>query len=580
MEISDKDYELVENILLNNKSEFNTLQREFIELFENKTIIAGPGAGKTTSLAAKIVILLKNLNSSGSRAGVCIITHTNVAVNEINNALIKAGIGKIDHPHFIGTINEFFNRFCVLPLFKYTCNHNNLVFDKEHPNDLEFYKSFLSVERSFMSEDVKGKIAFRMHNSNLIFNINDKCLDISNTTNWHLFEKYKDLLLEAKLTRKSQGFLTHDDTFLFSTYFLQNLKFKEIIRNRFKYIFLDEFQDTPPEGKVLLDELFKTQNNIYQLIGDPYQTISFDHPMPSINESEVFRINITNRFGNQITEHLNTILPQSQMKSISGKESLSPIILLYKNEEDIYPAYQAIIKEYEEINFSFRENNKKDKVLVLVKTWSNRIKKGVNYKEKNLKKNKSINSELKTLVIEFVVGKLATNGEKISTINNWISKHPKILSLHTLLINIIKNGIDDDNKIQLCKLINQFLTENGVDNIGLDDNIYGNIENIIKNQRMTEVLSDETDDIFTIHSVKGETLRSVLLVDFGRKPFTKVLLHKYGIIDDDSYRYTDQNLLYVAMSRVTDLFVFAMAENVWTTEIAEVFQKNWAIKRV
>lgn len=86
---SSEEYDLVETILLNG-NHFNSQQREFIELFESKTIIAGPGAGKTTSLAAKIILLLRYLNYSGSREGVCIITHTNVAVNEINTATSKS----------------------------------------------------------------------------------------------------------------------------------------------------------------------------------------------------------------------------------------------------------------------------------------------------------------------------------------------------------------------------------------------------------------------------------------------------------------------------------------------------------
>ena len=61
MTFSEDDYTLVEKILLGD-GHFNNLQREFIELFETSTIIAGPGAGKTTALAAKIILLLKSYN--------------------------------------------------------------------------------------------------------------------------------------------------------------------------------------------------------------------------------------------------------------------------------------------------------------------------------------------------------------------------------------------------------------------------------------------------------------------------------------------------------------------------------------
>ncbi|AST93212.1 hypothetical protein BC6307_19070 [Sutcliffiella cohnii] len=86
-------------------------------------------------------------------------------------------------------------------------------------------------------------------------------------------------MIEAKVSRKIQGFLTHDDTFLFSSIFLLENRFKEMLRNRFKYVFLDEFQDTTPAGTILLEDIFGTEINIFQKIGDPYQTITYNQPM-------------------------------------------------------------------------------------------------------------------------------------------------------------------------------------------------------------------------------------------------------------------------------------------------------------
>ncbi|MFL8937438.1 UvrD-helicase domain-containing protein [Rossellomorea oryzaecorticis] len=262
MQIKERDYELVEKILLGN-GYFNTKQREFIELTKSKTIVAGPGTGKTTALAAKIVLLLKNLNASNSKEGVCIITHTNVAVNEINNVLINTGIGSLNHPHFIGTIHEFFNRYCVLPFFKNKLKHNQLSFDNDNEN-LEFYKSYLKRKNTWMNDGVVEAISKRIIKSKLYLNTKDNTLDLYNSTDWEKFDKHKSRMLEAKIMRKKQGFLIHDDTFLFSRCYLLEDKFKEILRMRFKYVFLDEFQDTTPDGIELLDALFGTEKNIFR----------------------------------------------------------------------------------------------------------------------------------------------------------------------------------------------------------------------------------------------------------------------------------------------------------------------------
>lgn len=318
MQFKERDYELVEKILLGDRH-FNSKQREFIELNESKTIVAGPGAGKTTALAAKIALFLKNLDSINSMDGVCIITHTNVAVNEINIVLIKAGIGSIDHPHFIGTIHEFFNRYCVIPFFKFKFKHNGLIFDNEHESDLEYYKTFLGRKYTWMNDGVKEAISRRIKKSELFLNKENNTLDLYNSSDWDKFERYKVHMLEAKFFRKKQGFLTREDTFLFSSIFLLESRFKEMLRNRFKYVFLDEFQDTTPAGTILLEDIFGTSNNIFQKIGDPYQTISYNQPMPDIDEQQVFKLSITNRFGREIAEHLNIIMPNANIQTSPSK---------------------------------------------------------------------------------------------------------------------------------------------------------------------------------------------------------------------------------------------------------------------
>lgn len=578
MQIKEKDFELVEKILLGD-GRFNSKQKEFIELNESKTIVAGPGAGKTTALAAKIALLLKNLRTINSKDGVCIITHTNVAVNEINNVLIQTGIGTIDHPHFIGTIHEFFNRYCVIPFYKYKYKHNGLIFDNEHESDLEFYKGFLGRKFPWMDDGVKEAISRRIKNSELFLNTGNNTLDLNNTTDWDKFERYKAQMLEAKVTRKIQGFLTYDDTFLYSSIFLLENRFKEMLRNRFKYVFLDEFQDTTPAGTILLEDIFGTEINIFQKIGDPYQTITYNQLMPEINEQHVFRLNITNRFGNEITEHLNVVMPDANIQTYPEKRSFQPVILLYKNEEDIYPEFKKIVREYEDRDHSFKESTNEDKVLVWAKSWSSIVKKGIPYKDKKQKKLKSVNEILKSLIIDFIAKKSLVYGENLSEAKMWISRHNKITELNTILIKIIRNGeLTDPIKNELKEFINEVFEEKGVARINVRNNIFSQLGTVILNPIVVAEDEEKLDDIFTIHSVKGETLRSVLVVDFNDKPLTQILLHRYGVNENDNYLYTNHNLLYVAMSRATHLFVFTMHLDDWTEEVREKLQPTWAIK--
>ena len=80
---------------------------------------ACPGSGKTTLIAAKLILLAKKWPLSDQ--GICVLSHTNVAKDEIIERLKKSKSLEaqrlLSYPHFIGTIQEFTNRFLALPLF-------------------------------------------------------------------------------------------------------------------------------------------------------------------------------------------------------------------------------------------------------------------------------------------------------------------------------------------------------------------------------------------------------------------------------------------------------------------------------
>lgn len=584
MVFSSEEYDLVENILLNG-NHFNSQQREFIELFESKTIIAGPGAGKTTSLAAKIILLLRYLNYSGSREGVCIITHTNVAVNEINIVLQKAGIKNISHPHFIGTIHEFFNRFCVIPYFKKEFGNNTLVFDSQKSNDLEFYKRYIGIKIPWIKEEqykiFYDRIVRRIDANSLFFNEELKNIDMINEDGWNKFEKYKHDMIEAKLLRKKQGFLQYEDTFLFSKIFLEDINYQHILRKRFKYIFIDEFQDTPLDGITLLNRIFNKPDNIIQMIGDPYQTIMYGQPMPKLQEDQIFQMNLSNRFGEEVSLPLNQIIPMANIQVQEERESFKPIILIYQDEQSIYSTYKNILDEYEMENISFKECYKGDKVLIRNRKWASRVKEGVIYSKKNNNKQFSKNIQLKNLIIEFICGKIINEQTQPQDLRKWVTNHPKIHEMNNILLNILKFDLNDNRKEQIKDIINCLLIEKNQVTINVNDSLFEQCENILhQNQDMEPHTLNDINDIFTIHSVKGETLRSALIVNFDDGPFVNILLHQYGILDEANYTYTDKNLLYVALSRVSYLFIFAIHEDKLTEESKSILKSHWDIREI
>ncbi len=76
---------------------------------------ACPGSGKTTLVGLKLQLLLEQWHDA--YGGICVLTHSNVAISEIVARLGTGFIGTklLSYPHFIGTIQEFVNSFLALP---------------------------------------------------------------------------------------------------------------------------------------------------------------------------------------------------------------------------------------------------------------------------------------------------------------------------------------------------------------------------------------------------------------------------------------------------------------------------------
>lgn len=107
MEIDDKELEIVESILL----------AKGCHCWESVDVAACPGSGKTTVLLAKLKLLADRMPfQKGS--GICVLSHTNVAVNEIKTKLSDYADILMSYPNYVGTIQSFIDQFVTKPYLK------------------------------------------------------------------------------------------------------------------------------------------------------------------------------------------------------------------------------------------------------------------------------------------------------------------------------------------------------------------------------------------------------------------------------------------------------------------------------
>ena len=115
MRITDEDINKIEGEL---GLSFDDVRRNILKSNKSIDVQACPGSGKTTLLGAKLLLLAKKWDSLDT--GVCVLSHTNVAKEEIMKVLLQhpAGYKFTSYPHFIGTIQEFVNKFLALPFLR------------------------------------------------------------------------------------------------------------------------------------------------------------------------------------------------------------------------------------------------------------------------------------------------------------------------------------------------------------------------------------------------------------------------------------------------------------------------------
>ncbi|CAN7206424.1 UvrD-helicase domain-containing protein [Paenibacillus sp. LjRoot153] len=587
MFFKEEEFEMVESATLNG-GRFNENQRRFIELLESKYIIAGPGVGKTTCLSAKIVLLLLEIMNNSSNEAICIITKTNVAVDEINRILKNMGLSKIKHPHFVGTVHQFFNTFLATPYIKEYLNPKNFRFDNE--KEYSAIIKGLMKKSSYFSkwpEGAQDATRVRIEDSKLVYDESLKKIILSNTTNWDKFDKYANHMFDIKWKLKGLGFFGFEDIFLFSQAAMNNSRNISLLRKRFKYIFIDEFQDTEVSNINLINRLFADQVNILQYIGDPNQTLDFDGEIPRVEGKKIFELNICNRFGENIGNHLPNIIKGVNLKCLEVNYSFNPLLLLYKSKTDLIPYYEAMFSKYLS-DAKFAGDKRKDTILAIQnntildfqRTDSESSTTG-GYK---IKANESFTAHIIKIINDTLYKKLAEAGINDSSIKEWIKVHLLQLEIKKCLVKSIKNGTLDIKSIN--SILNVILEEKCSQKIYSTNDVFNTISAIIKQMKgdASSVKGENKFKFSTIHSAKGETHRSVLLIDSEKDKNPKIhtrMLKSFYCEDNEDFKesWVQRNLLYVAMSRPTRLFAFGMDQSCLNEEEVEMFKsKGWDVE--
>lgn len=302
-------------------------------LLENGTrdVNAAPGSGKTTILAAKLLMLARKWPYD--RRGVCVISHTNVARDEIQRRLASSVEGSrlLAYPHFIGTIHGFVNQFLALPMLRSSGLEVDVI-----DNDA-FAKQALSMAMR------KGTLRFWMEKnvgvadivSTLVLSGPDLALSCEKGSLPDEKSKSYPLLEEIKHELASKGVFRHADMFALGEKLLKDFPaLRGLLSRRFPLVYIDEMQDTSWAQEELLGRLFD-ESVVVQRFGDVNQQIlSSDKGSENLTFPRDGFLNISSskRFGPTIAKAVSAL--QLKGSPVVGQQSDAhpPTLILYSEK--------------------------------------------------------------------------------------------------------------------------------------------------------------------------------------------------------------------------------------------------------
>lgn len=296
--IDDNDIEWVASIMPG--ITFDDERKKVLKVMDSVDINAGPGSGKTTLLVAKLAILIKKWPYSNR--GICVLSHTNVARNEIERKLGENSIGQrlLSYPHFVGTFQAFFDQFIVLPQLKSEGKTDILV-----DTDIVTNARWLRING-------RDRIAFERHYGNPLQCELNALPDIVNIKANGKQSQFIPMIRDVVLSSISRGEYTYREMQLLAEkYVKENPHLCRLIAERFPLLLVDEAQDTNDFFWKLIDVMFPEDVSVKQYFGDSNQEIfSFaggDNKNSVFPRKEPLKVTTSRRFTQSIAHMANSV---------------------------------------------------------------------------------------------------------------------------------------------------------------------------------------------------------------------------------------------------------------------------------
>ncbi len=224
-------------------------------------ILAGAGSGKTRVLTSKIIYLIREIKVDPYN--ILAITFTNKAANEMKERLLQ---GQLEQLPWTMTFHAFCARILRIEGEHIGLKKNFVIYDED--DALSAIKHAIKEigNVSFKPQSIKSAISEAKNE-----NINE--FEYPQYAKGHFQDVVANVyLLYQKSLRQNNAVDFDDLLMLVNKLFNQNLDVARKYQNRFKYILIDEYQDTNTSQYLLSKKLAALHGNIC-VVGDASQSI-------------------------------------------------------------------------------------------------------------------------------------------------------------------------------------------------------------------------------------------------------------------------------------------------------------------
>ncbi len=544
-----------------------------IDIEQHFRVSAGPGAGKTHWLVNHVKNVLHNSDRLGNSKKIACITYTNVAVHTIINRLSNSSNNVV-----VSTIHSFLYKYVIKPYLHFIAKeydfnikkldgHDEILIGrkitKEWISNLENKQKlrhpYTENQLIQLPDNINAlinwlsSIRFKYDaNNNLVLSSDrSKAFYIKDSEQKHINKATLNILepslIELKKICWHMGLLHHDDVLFFSYQLILKYPFiLDILRAKFPYFFVDEFQDSNPiQVKIL--EMIGHEETIIGLIGDKAQSIyGFQGADPSqfenftIDGIQNFNMLDNRRSSNEIIDLLNYIRPDFKQNNINNIFRGLPLLLV-GDKIDNYLHCKHLCLEEELCTLSRKniisnimkreegEITSSNLFQLIKQVDSNKVRgkiicsfvKAVEFARND--KYKDAVKEVKSL--RNIDSKYTETKSCLITLQQLLNKYDqyKGLTLKAFSDFIFDNKIIDLAKVSRGKIYDFYTSCNYVD--------FANCVNIVDDNSLNR----------TIHKAKGAEFDNVMII-LEKEEHLKFITEQN--LDNEEYR-----ILYVAASR-------------------------------